>query len=943
MHKVPVGVSDFSELISKENDYLFVDKTLLIKELIDRGAKTTLITRARRWGKTLNMSMLRYFFAPHVMNTPTHALFNSLAIVQIERGKYMQFQGQYPVIFLSFKDIRGDTLKEIREAILILIRDCYDEHAQILSQSENLSPLQKKNIQEILLEEVSDAQLKSSLLHLSQCLYKHYQKKVYILIDEYDTPINSAPPVCREAIIQFMGGLFSQCLKDNPYLEKAVITGILRIAKANIFSGLNNLSENSLLHNTYQDSFGFSEREIEDLFKKQGMPYDLSAIRQWYNGYQHGNAILYNPWSIINYIDQRTLGSYWVDSGNNTQINNLFDKAPNEIKENLSELIQGKTISVPLEKYITFNNLEAGDPSALWSLLLNSGYLTGSGTTTDMEDSHEDEFLVKIPNREVKSLYIKYAKEWIQKKSLNKGYNQFIDSLITGEIEKFEQELKDFLMASFSYFDTGGHNPEKVYHSFLLGLVADLHKTYAIKSNRESGTGRYDLLLMPKNPNALGIILEFKSVDRHTQQENLKKAAREALTQIKERHYNTELKQFQIHNRLYIAIAFAGKELEMVYDRSEITLFFNAAEQRQAYLASKSPQQKSLPSTLPPELLSTSDWALRHSSTAIEARKTIVGNFEDQEIVFEVCETLGDGSCGFHCLPAQYTRGKVTELFLKHSSELRIRKALSSEIFEAFQTRHLPNAMFEKYATQLEEYHQYLAKYDVEQQQLLKETLDNIDPARTLIPDRKLENVIDFLKDRATQTPAQIYALKSLLDFQKAHDNAQQKILNFFSEEAIYRDFVTEYIGGRGHLSFSVGSPTFEAAKSLLDVLLEIVTPPIQVYIWEPMAHDPKRAKIVYKGGTADTPLTHMLHQRGLESHFELMVEADVPMLSQKSQKRKNEDHSSATTAPSLLNQFSNIIHPKFASHSQLSEKKQKLDSTDKTAAKSRTMETPGV
>ena len=332
--------------------------------------------------------------------------------------------------------------------------------------------------------------------------------------------------------------------------------GILR---SDIFSNLNNISENSLLHKTYESYFGFTETEVCHLFQKQGITYDHNTLKYWYDGYRIGHTVLYNPWSIMNCIRNQQLGSYWLDSGNDQQVYAMLDRSGANVKETICELIQGKSVIVPFEKYITFNDFNAGEEGALWGVLFNGGYLTLDSITKAYYTA--DEMCIRIPNNEVKRLFMKYSAQWLQNAELSQQYNQFIDHLITGDRSQFEVRLERFLMASFSFFDTDGDISEKVYHAFKLSLVADLHNSYVINSNWERGTGRYQILLIPKCKRALGIVMEFQSIDHKSGECVINDKVKTVLEQMTAHPYGTELDQNEISSRRFISILFCGKRV----------------------------------------------------------------------------------------------------------------------------------------------------------------------------------------------------------------------------------------------------------------------------------------------------------------------------------------------------------------------------------------------
>jgi hypothetical protein len=856
----------FNELVMP--DVLFIDKSLLIKQIMDDKAKAILFTRPRRWGKTLNMSMLQHFFSPRAYGQETRGLFNHLKIAQEDGGKYMAHQGQYPVIFISLKDALGTSFEDTYARIKLLISELFNQHRE-LSASDRCSSFIRTRYKTILAEEATQAYIERSLAILSQCLWEHYGQKVYILIDEYDAPLNHAyNQEWFGQLTTFMRNFLSAGLKDNPYLEKGIMTGILRIAKADILSGLNNLSEQTLLDEGYAPYFGFTEEEIIELCNPSGedSPHikgSIKDIRDWYNGYSIGNLIIYNPWSIMNFLAKKgRLELYWIGSGERNQlIVDTLTHAKPAIKHQLEQLIQGKTIEIILNKFTTFEQLTT-EATAFWNLLFNTGYLT----VVDQKQ-HEQANLyicrVRIPNREVASFYIGTFKISIKHTAeLSENYNRFISALITGDVKRFEKELRQFLINSFSYFDVGGKKPERVYHAFMLGLIADLRQTYIIKSNRESGVGRYDVLLLPNDKSALGIIFEFKSIGQRSTTEVLERSAQDALQQISRSQYESELDQHKVTNRLFVAIAFAGKRLSL-YHKIELA-DFDPAVHLKAYQSS----QETFTWTTP--ALAKPSFGYKIFGDIVGVAKTVTGNFNGEELVFNVYCTGGGGHCGFYSLPIPYDRAGVVALLSSNSGNPRTRELVMPEIIEVLKSGHLPQVMLDGYP-QFAEFTAYQNAMDQKQAALLTSILDNIDPDRNLIPDRQFEKVMEYL--RTSIHPDAKTQLSRMIEFQTQYHVKLNEFRIFSQSEEIFKLFVEHYIGGEGQLSFSIGGIDFTRETSFLDAVIELMDPPISLYIWETISDNPNRVKNIYRGGRMDAPPTHIYHERGRETHFALMSE----------------------------------------------------------------------
>ncbi|MGL5055661.1 MAG: AAA family ATPase [Fusobacteriaceae bacterium] len=544
---LPIGISDFKELIKK--NYYFVDKSLLIEEILEKGAKVTLLPRPRRFGKTLNMSMLKYFF--NIENREENkVLFEGLLI---EKTKYIKEQGKYPVIHISLKDIKTNTWKECLEKIKIEISILYENYSFI---KDKLSDVDKKIFEEIVYKRSDIGTLSSSIMYLSKMLKDYYGKEVVILIDEYDTPLTSSyVSGYYDEAISFFRNMLGAALKDNIHLAFGIITGITKVAKESIFSGLNNLTVGTILDNKYRH-FGLKENEVEELLKYYNLEYHIEEVRKWYNGYKFGEDKVYNPWSIINYATDKKIKAYWINTSNNDLIKNLLKNKSEEIQEDLEELFLGKEVEKTIVDGIIYSDLNR--LSTIWSLFFFSGYLTYekeiiSAITGDITYS------LKIPNEEVRSFFrgtfLEYSSE-----GRPELYSKMMENLYYGDIGGFSKRLKENYKLAVSYHDTATN--EKYYHNFMLGLLLILVEKYEILSNRESGEGRYDIAMYPKEKGHHGIIFEFKySKDKN----NLENSSKEALEQIREKNYLSDMKGKGIEKIICIGIAFSGKELEIKY------------------------------------------------------------------------------------------------------------------------------------------------------------------------------------------------------------------------------------------------------------------------------------------------------------------------------------------------------------------------------------------
>ena len=559
--KLPIGVSNFKDIIEK--NYYYFDKTKFIENILEDGSQVKLFTRPRRFGKTLNMSMLKYFF--DVKNKDENRkLFEGL---HISKNEYFDMQGNFPVISVSFKKYQEKDWENGFDMIKDIISGLYDEFEFV---KEKLSARKKKKFDSILMEEANLANWKNSLADLSNYLYDFYGKKVIVLIDEYDQPIiNSYIEGYYDETIDFFKSFYGAVLKDNEYLEMGVMTGILRVAKENIFSGLNNVKVHSILNERFTEYFGVLENEVETALKDFGLEYDLSDVQKWYNGYLFGETKVYNPWSIINFLDEKKLGAYWVNTSENSLIKLYLQKMKKEIFNDFSKLLNEESISKIINDNMTFGNLKANFEKNIWNLFFHSGYLT----LAEKYNVVEKVVSVKIPNKEILEMF---SDMFIEVYFKNTGiFLDMTDALTNGDISNFKKYLKEILLENAGIFDVSGTYKEQFYHGLMLGLILTLKNEYEITSNNFAGKGRHDLLLKPKNilEGREGIIIELKIINGTENlsndkiHEKLEKECEVALKQIDEKGYSSVLKNAGIEKVLKIGIAFLGKEFEVKFEK----------------------------------------------------------------------------------------------------------------------------------------------------------------------------------------------------------------------------------------------------------------------------------------------------------------------------------------------------------------------------------------
>ncbi|UCM85808.1 MAG: ATP-binding protein [Rickettsia endosymbiont of Culicoides impunctatus] len=590
-----VGTDDFKKLLLNSN--VFVDKSLMIKELLVNTGDVTLITRPRRWGKSLNMDMVRRFFEIEVdeQGIPlpqeqrvNYKLFSGgevdlgLAsgrkklLKPLKISEYpdilLDYQSQFPVIIISFKGVRGSSYEEIESKISYQIIKLFSNYRYLkcyVSETEHLlEEAEKEQLTRYFSGKINKVDLENSLKFLSDLLYKHFNQKVYILIDEYDTPINSSYMEFGHKeefnqVLKLFRAIFGNSLKTNDSLQKGVITGILRVAKANLFSDLNNLTECSLLDERFSSSYGFTQAEVDELLTKVPTTTKPEEIKNWYNGYNFGGEIIYNPWSIMQCLASKgKLDHYWIDSGGTDWIDHVL--LSDEMQQNIQALVAGKTITSSITKHINFADINK--PEGLFSLLLFSGYLNPAAKM-----SEQDIYELSIPNYEVKYIYQKRMVQWVSKQLDidNSGYYSFVTLLPDGRIEEFKERLQELLLNSTSFHQTGEKKAELFYSGFMLGFINMLGSSYIISSEQESGDGRADVVMIPKiGKGDKAMIIEYKIAKSS---EGLADIAKSGLQQIINKKYDSKIKEYShVKQILKISLAFCGKNMELEYEVTKL-------------------------------------------------------------------------------------------------------------------------------------------------------------------------------------------------------------------------------------------------------------------------------------------------------------------------------------------------------------------------------------
>ena len=549
---IGIGESNFKGLRLRKN--YFIDKTMYIKDIIDNQARVLLVTRPRRFGKTLNMSMLRYFFDCDVKDSKE--LFEGLKIME-QGEKYTSKLGAYPCIYLTLKDVNVDDYERMATGFKSAVLDAYREHRYLLD-SDKVYDDEKARINDILYIREDEEQLIKSIRELSGYLYRHYEKPVMLFIDEYDVPIQAAyVEKYYEQAIKFLKNFYTTTFKDNPYLEKTVLTGVSRVAKESIFSGANNFKVFTVLDNEFADDFGITSEEMDKVIEDFNVKEDKEEIKKWYDGYRIGNVEgIYNPWSILNYLTDKQLKPYWVNTSSNDLIKMTIKKSTT-VKEKMEKLLKGEAIEVPIDLETIIDGIEENENN-IWGLMLGTGYLK----VDEVVNLAEGIYKVKLPNYEIKLLFQSVVRSWFNDKVIGNDLNSILKDLVELNLSEFEIKFQKLVKEMFSYMDVGENTAENFYHAFVLGMLVGLKDSYYVNSNRESGMGRYDIMLEPQDKNKNSFIIEFK-VANDMQENTIEDVIESAKRQIEERDYESNLRERGFNNITKMVFAFRGKECKM--------------------------------------------------------------------------------------------------------------------------------------------------------------------------------------------------------------------------------------------------------------------------------------------------------------------------------------------------------------------------------------------
>ncbi len=551
MPEIGLGESDFKRLRTTNNYY--IDKTLYIKHIIDNQSRVILVTRPRRFGKTLNMSTLRYFF--DCEKKDTDKLFEGLKIME-QGEKYTSKLGAYPCIYITLKDVRGSNPEEMMLLFQTELNELFIDHANLL-KSEKIFDVEKEMFNTVLNLKANKIQLQGAIKLLSRMLYREYEKPVMLFLDEYDVPLQNAyVQGFYDEAIEFFRTFYGTTFKDNQYIEKTVLTGVSRVAKESIFSGANNFDVFTILDNDFSEDFGITEKEMDKIIQDFNVQDDKEKIKEWYDGYKIGDTEgIYNPWSILKYLKNRKLMPYWVNTSSNDLIK-LILKNSSTIKQKIETLLRGEEITVPINFETIIVGIEQNEDN-IWGLLLGTGYLK----ITEVVSLAESIYKVALPNYEIKNLFEGIIRDWFSNKVIGNDLRSILNDLVTLNMHEFERKFIVLVRQMFSFMDVGENTAENFYHAFVLGMLVCLKDTYYVNSNRESGFGRYDIMLEPMDKNGNSFIIEFKVLD-DLLETTIEQTIENAKKQIIDKKYEENLIERGFKNITRMVFAFKGKEFK---------------------------------------------------------------------------------------------------------------------------------------------------------------------------------------------------------------------------------------------------------------------------------------------------------------------------------------------------------------------------------------------
>ena len=881
--KLSLGQSSLEKIIDDGN--IFVDNTARLIPAFLNASEISVCYFPRRFGKTLNSGkkgVLDLFFnIRHAEKA--HKIFANLKIASLEDGHYIKaYANKFPVVNFSFNEVSAQSYQNFIDSFRLRIAMTYAEYENVLSDSQLLKDWQKQQIAKTLNphNQLSHAELQQSLLFLLQCLFIHYNQKVIVLIDEYDAPLQKSylqalntsssgqaveadtnPNNDYQQIVEFMKGWLQYGMKDKEEVYKGFVTGVLEVARETLFSGFNNTTAYGMGDDQYAGCFGFLETDVKALIDKMDWlepnvrEHHFHTVQEWYNGYMVGvnrHQTILNPWSVLHYLSKIPAlpKAYWLNVADTGLIKTLLTRVDNAFKQSFLELLSGNSIETPIQENMTFEHLTR-DQTAIWGLFLQIGYLK-------VEDirlgSPYNTYTVRIPNREVRAAYHASFLNWLEPARDVQGYLQLMHAIETGNTQVMQDKINTYLITTTSYFDFENAD-EARYHCFMLGLFIGLEGEYEIRSNRESGHGRFDVALFPRNPAAhrkAGILLEFKHTLEESKQRSLTQAA---LQQIDQREYKTEFQDRGIHELIIIGACFHKKSVTLAQKR--IALQGSATAQmvttlyptKSASLKRKQPDTEMAPSPAP-----------KQTQLSVNL---LSATLHGEKIQLERHATGGGGQCGFYALPLANDRASAQQLLLEHAQDIRIRELVAPEIRAAIIENTLPAPLKEKWSDWRDAYfhlsdsfHQLLARV----QGLHRLMPQNLNP----------NDIIQYLRQHPNPFQGNILQqFETVTQQVNQHELHLRQALVETSEDFI--EFVNHYIGATGHLSF------MPQQTSSLDAIAAIEQ--WRIYIWQPDASGENAAIVHTIGPEAGMP-HHLLHIPGVDTHFELLTVKNTPSLS---------------------------------------------------------------
>lgn len=876
--RMPTGIESFAELIN--GNFAFVDKTLLIKAVIDTPNQVLLLTRPCGWGKTLNLSMLQHFFSEKVAEDSTQNVFKHCNITTVDNGAYQAYQGKHPVIGISFKGINHGFYRRFKTGFRHMIRTLYQTHSLLLDLGQ-LTDTEKVSFKRFRDKNVYEAGLKLALRHLSKLLYKVHKQKVVLLIDDYDIPLRAG--ACQgnnqKKIAMFMNDVLSALLLNNDYFSKIVIMGTANLAELKLFAQLPTLKECSLLDEAYHEYFGFTDAEVDALAIDLPVSADLSAIKAYYKGYQAGAFTLYTPSSIVNcLLNQGAIGPYWVSSSYSPLIEQSILYSVPEVKQCLLRLLQGEIIEVLITRAITHSKLEK-DASTAWSLLLQHGYITIDKAERDPPAAGF--YYIRIPNGEVRCIYMDRIKETAFL-ALGQPYQELlVDFFLSGNLETAQKKLQTVWQSLMEHvkcklisaLPRKNAHVEHAYYLLALKLAVDLYQAYAVQVDYPDELGGNFMLVSQRAEQGIivkwlplhwerNVKTQYNQTEHHFIAEALEKQSQTALAALKFHPYIETLKKIDIRQIQLIGIAVEGKQLQMCYER-----IVPSAEHAHAESADVSNQDVHNVENPHPAFVQ------RLFGGAITVIRQVKGMFDGETKTFNVYQTQQRGQGGFNDWPVPYSRAEAAALLLQNSHSAQVRELLAPEIISVFNTGRLPKMMRDQ-CIEFDRAYQQMKIENNGKEDLFNNALHKLKLGKTMYSAKNFEELVRYLTNLPTRKANEHKQLLALQNFQL---NEQIQFLwfkRFCTEERVFSLFVQTYLAEDG---ISATATPLILGSAILDTILEVISPAILLCIWELLPQD-NQVHCRYLGGRLGAPVTHVLRNPDETPYFELMADVQNPL-----------------------------------------------------------------